>query len=133
MIAKTLGPSALSFYQKADEMTLVPITLAGGVLDKIIFPVVASKQKEYHNVFSIYKKSSILLLFIITPLTAFLISYNSQIIDIIFGETWLPVTPLSILSVCLYVRSQSKVSDPLLEEWVLFIQDHLFNLFTLVL
>ena len=112
VIAKTLGPSALSFYQKADEMTLVPITLAGGVLDKIIFPVVASKQKEHHNVFSIYKKSSILLLFIITPLTAFLISYNSQIIDIIFGETWLPVTPLfSILSVCLYVRSQSKVSD----------------------
>ena len=28
VIAKALGPSALSFYQKADEMTLVPITLA---------------------------------------------------------------------------------------------------------
>lgn len=101
LIGKYIGASALGFYSRAYFLMLQPLNITNQVLARVMFPVLARMQENKDEIKRVYLKSTSLTAFIVFPAIVFVFVCTEPVIELIFGEKWLPAA--AILRVfCIY-------------------------------
>jgi PST family polysaccharide transporter len=107
-----LGANALGIYGRAYQFLMMPTNLFGEVVDKALFPALASVQDNKDRLGRAYLKAVAALIMLSLPLSVFLIVLAPEIIFIVLGTKWMGVVlPFQILASVLVFRSGYKISD----------------------
>ncbi len=114
VIGRLLGAEALGIYGRAYGFLMIPVSLFGGVVDKVLFPAMSSIQNDKQRLSSAYLKSVALIFMLTLPISGLMLILSPEIIYILLGKQWLGVVlPFQILSLVLVFRTASKMSDSL--------------------
>ena len=114
IIGKTLNASALGYYSRAYQIMVAPVRLIGQSLNIVLFPTLASVQKDLPKVRRAFYKSTKLVAFASLVISAVLIVNAREIVLILLGENWLDViVPFQILASGTVFRMSYKISDSL--------------------
>jgi PST family polysaccharide transporter len=114
IIGRYLGSYALGIYGRAYQFLVMPVTLLGTSLDKVLFPVMSQIQDDTTRLKEMYNKSVYLFSLTTIPLTVYLIVLSPEFIDIVLGNSWKDVVfPFQILAVGLYFRLTYRICDSL--------------------
>lgn len=115
IVGKYLGSAALGFYGKAFQIIIMPATLIGGVLDKVLFPAMASIQDQNERIKSAYKRGVSLICYCSLPISLIILILSPEIVNILLGDNWdAVITPLRIFSLGLMFRTSYKINDTLI-------------------
>lgn len=113
---KWLGATALGMYSRSYQLMVMPTTLIGTVMDKVLYPALSRLQDDIDSLKKIYKQGVILTSIISAPLIVFLILYSSEVIDILLGDSWLNVVPIfQILAIGMFFRLGYKINDTIIK------------------
>jgi PST family polysaccharide transporter len=111
IIARTLGPVALSFYDRSYQLMRFPAFLLATIVDDAMFPILSRMQHDLDMMRKTFQKGLGLLAIALLPLSAFVVVTSESIIYILMGEQWLNAIPvLQILSIAMFFRSAQRVS-----------------------
>lgn len=116
VVGRWLGASALGLYGRAYQLMVVPSTLVGNALQKVLFPALARLQEDRARLGEVYRRGLALVATTTLPLSAFVVLFAPQGIELLLGRGWEAVVlPLRILAVAMVFRAGYKVSDALAE------------------
>jgi PST family polysaccharide transporter len=93
VIGRWLGADALGLYGRAYQLMVMPATLFGMALDKVLFPAMAKIQTEQDRLKAVYKKGVALISLVILPISVMIYLLSSEIITV-----FLVVAGLGLLS-----------------------------------
>lgn len=114
VIGRSLGASSLGVYGRAYQFIVMPVTLIGTALDKVLFPIMAKIQNDKKQLENIFIKGINGFSIITFPLSVFVIILAPEIVHFVLGNNWTEViVPFQILSLGLYFRVSYRISDSL--------------------
>lgn len=110
IVGRWNGAAALGYYSRAYSLMTQPINLLGQFTGAVLFSAITKIQNEQERLNSIYKRGSALLSLSAIPISVLICLLSSQIVNILFGPNWRPVTiPLQVLTAGIYFRAASKL------------------------
>jgi O-antigen/teichoic acid export membrane protein len=111
IIARTLGPIALSFYDRSYQLMRFPAFLLATIVDDALFPVFSRMQNEHQMMRKTFSKGIALLAIVLIPLSAVVVLCSEVIIYVLMGSNWVEAIPvLQILAAAMFFRSAQRVS-----------------------
>ncbi|MEM1042737.1 MAG: lipopolysaccharide biosynthesis protein [Bacteroidota bacterium] len=114
IIGRLLGASALGLYGRAFQLTTMPVILAGGVLDKVLFPAMAKIQGDAARLRRIFLEGTSVLNLLTLPLSAASVALAPEIVGVLLGPDWLAaVVPFQVLALGMMLRTSYKIGDAL--------------------
>jgi O-antigen/teichoic acid export membrane protein len=114
VVNRTLGSSALGFYNRAYQLLMVPTSLVGSVIDKVLFPLLSRYQSKHDRLRYVFLNINILIAIVTLPITTVSILLGQDLIIIVLGKNWgEAVLPFKILIISLFFRIAYKVCDSL--------------------
>lgn len=114
VVGRTLGPAALGLYGRAYQLMVAPAQNLGGVLDTVLFPVMAKVQDDPARLAAAYRRGVALLATATLPLSGVLVVLAPEVVRVALGPRWAAVVPaFQILAVGLMFRTSYKISDTL--------------------
>lgn len=114
IVGKFLGADMLGLYGRAYQFMVMPVTLFGAALDKVLFPSMSIIQHNQKIIAKVYLKGVNLIAVVAMPMSVFLVIMSPEIVNVVLGNTWSKVVlPLQILSTSLLFRMSYRVSDSL--------------------
>ncbi len=112
VVGRWLGPTALGLYSNAYQLMASPATLMGQVLDRVLFPTMASVQHEPERLVRAYRSGVFVCSTVMLPVSAIIMILAPEIVHILLGPVWAGVTvPLRILACGMLFRTSYKISD----------------------
>jgi PST family polysaccharide transporter len=112
VVGRWLGQEALGLYKYAYELTGIPATLFGQVLDRVMFSAMARVQHDPRRLAASYESGVALLGALTLPLSALLFVLAPEIVDLLLGPKWDGLTgPFRVLALMLLFRTTYKMSD----------------------
>jgi len=110
--ARYLGAEALGVYGRAYQLLVMPSTLFGRVVDRVLFPVVSGIQNEPKRVLKAYEHALATVAVVVMPLSVLTIVNAQEIVRILLGPGWMGVVvPFQILAIGSLSRTNYKISD----------------------
>jgi PST family polysaccharide transporter len=114
VVGRYMSAADLGAYGRAYQIATGPAILLGGVIDKVLFPTLATRQADRHRLARDYQRSVSLTVSLTAPIAAVVIVVAPELVRILLGSGWDAVTlPLQILMVTLTLRTGYKLSDAL--------------------
>nr|WP_246476703.1 lipopolysaccharide biosynthesis protein [Salicibibacter cibi] len=115
VVGRFLGAEALGFYGRAYQLMMMPVTLFGTVLDKILFPAMSTIQEQNKRILRVYRRGIAMVSLIIIPIGAFLWLAAPEIVLMLLGTSWTEIIPaFQILIAGLLFRTSYRLSDSLI-------------------
>ncbi|MDZ4135796.1 MAG: lipopolysaccharide biosynthesis protein [Paracoccaceae bacterium] len=112
VVGRWLGPTALGLYSNAYQLMASPATLMGQVLDRVLFPTMASVQHEPDRLIRAYRSGVFVCAAIMLPVSVVIAILAPEIVLVLLGPSWIEVTiPLRILAFGMLFRTSYKISD----------------------
>ncbi|MFT7649701.1 MAG: O-antigen/teichoic acid export membrane protein [Candidatus Poriferisodalaceae bacterium] len=112
VVGSMLSSAALGVYGRAYQLLATPAMLMGQVIDRVLFPMLASIQDKKDLLRLQYWRAVSLVALVMLPLSSLVLVLAPEIVRVILGPDWeAVVTPLRILAVSLVARTSYKVSD----------------------
>lgn len=112
VVGRWLGPIALGLYSNAYQLMASPATLLGQVLDRVLFPTMASVQHEPDRLIRAYRSGIFVCATVMLPFSVFIVILAPEIVLILLGPVWADVAiPLRILACAMLFRTSYKISD----------------------
>lgn len=109
---KFLGSESLGLYSRAYSFMVMPITLIGTAMDRVLFPAMSSIQNNHKKIENIFYQSTGLISIVSISLSVFIIILSPEIVMILLGKGWEGVVaPLQVLSMGIFFRMSYRVSD----------------------
>lgn len=107
-----LGADALGFYGRAYQLIVMPATLFGRAVDRVLFPLIASIQDDRKRAGTALTTGLGLTGVLTAPLAVVLVVCAPELVQVLLGEDWTAVAfPLQLLACGLVFRTGYKVSD----------------------
>ncbi|MDP1904060.1 MAG: lipopolysaccharide biosynthesis protein [Pseudomonadota bacterium] len=114
VVGRWLGADALGIYGRVYQFMVVPANMLGNVVDKVLFPTMASVQDDRNKLSNMYLGLTGVVTLLAAPISAILFTYAHEIVDILLGNKWgAVVAPMQIFSLVLIFRAGYKFSDSL--------------------
>lgn len=114
VVARRLGAVSLGFYTQAYQFIVMPANLFGAVLDRVMFPAMASVQDEPVRLAEVYRQSVAACLLLTVPISIGVAVLAPELVLVLLGTKWLAVVaPLQVLALGLSFRTTYKMSDSL--------------------
>lgn len=114
VVGRWLGASALGHYSYAYQLMASPATLFGQILDRVLFPTMASVQHEPARLMRAYRSGVFACSTVILPVSAVIAILAPEIVLVLLGPVWADVAvPLRILAFGMLFRTSYKISDTL--------------------
>jgi PST family polysaccharide transporter len=114
VIGRWLGADALGVYGRAYQLVTGPAALFGGVLDRVLFPVMARLQSYPDRLATAFRCGVALVAFAVLPLSTLAFFLAPELIRVVLGPQWdHAVLPFQILTLGLTFRTSYKLSDSL--------------------
>ncbi|MEK0363755.1 lipopolysaccharide biosynthesis protein [Pseudomonas sp. CBC3] len=112
IVGKFLGAGALGVYSNSYRLMLFPASLIGGVIDKVLFPILSNIQDDKKRISRIYVDILSLATMLLVPISIYLYFFASEIIMLVLGEQWGDaIIVFQLLIVFLAFRLNYKFSD----------------------
>ncbi|ABS63525.1 polysaccharide biosynthesis protein [Parvibaculum lavamentivorans DS-1] len=114
VVGRWLGAEALGIYARSYQLIMQPANLFGTVVDKVLFPAMASVQDDKERLARAYERLTGVVAMITLPLSFVLIVLADELILTVLGGQWGGVVlPFQILVVTLVFRTAYKLGDSL--------------------
>ncbi|MFU8805483.1 MAG: lipopolysaccharide biosynthesis protein, partial [Bradymonadaceae bacterium] len=114
IVGRWLGAEGLGAYERAYQLLIMPATLLGGVVDRVMFPVMSRVQDDPERLGEAFRRSTSLIALLTLPVSAVIIIAADEIVGLFLGSGWDEVVlPLQILAMGLLFRTSYKISDAL--------------------
>lgn len=112
IIGRFLGATPLGLYERAYRVMNVPAKVLGSVLERVLFPSMASIQEDTTRLRDAYRKSVAFVALTVLPVSAFSILVAPELIRVALGPGWSEaVVPFQILTLGMYFRTAYKVGN----------------------
>jgi len=112
VVGRWLGAAALGVYGRAYNLMVMPATVFGRIVNRVLFPVMAQVQDERRRLGAAYERSLAIVGLASLPLAAFLWVVAPEFIPVLLGPQWTGVVlPFRMFSISLLFRMSSKISD----------------------
>lgn len=114
VVGRWLGAEALGIYGRAYQCLMMPANMVGNVVDMVLFPAMASVQKDKVRLGRAYTQAVAVVAMVTLPLSGFLVILAPEIIHVLLGGQWMEmVLPFQVLASALVFRTSYKISDSL--------------------
>lgn len=112
LIGRWLGADALGIYGRAYQLAVLPATLLGQVLDKVLFSSMSKVQHDAAVFRASYLTNLTYVNGFVIPVTVYCIALAPSIINVVLGGAWASVVwPFQILCLGMIFRTGYKVSN----------------------
>jgi O-antigen/teichoic acid export membrane protein len=105
LVGRLLGAGSLGLYTRASFLTTTAATLFGNVTRLSVFPAMTQVRGDVERLRSALLKTLAVVALLTLPLSAFCITFASEIVNLLLGAHWdEAVVPFAVLSGALYFR-----------------------------
>jgi O-antigen/teichoic acid export membrane protein len=112
VVGRWLGAAALGIYGRAYNLMVLPATVFGKIVNRVLFPVMAQVQDQRERLAAGYERSLAIVALISLPVSSFLWIVAPEFIPVLLGPKWTSVVlPFRLFTCGLFFRMSSKVSD----------------------
>jgi PST family polysaccharide transporter len=112
VVGRWLGATALGLYGRAYNLMVMPASVFGRIVNRVLFPVMAQVQDEPRRLGGAYERASAIVALVSLPVSACLWVVAPEFIRVVLGPAWDGVVmPFRFFSISLLFRMSSKVSD----------------------
>lgn len=112
VVGRFLGMTALGVYGRAYQLTGIPASVLGQILNKVLFPSMAKMQNQKERLATVYLRGVNLIAIVTLPISIGGFIVAPEIISVVLGEQWTAVVlPFRILLLGFLMRSSYKFSD----------------------
>lgn len=109
---RVLGMSAVGLYGRAYQLLDIPNQYVGMALDNVLFPAMAQRQHDRQSIAQSFLRGISIVNLALFPMAVFLALQSDNIILLLFGEEWLPASPvLQLLCLTLPLKTSVKLVD----------------------
>lgn len=114
VIGRWLGAETLGIYGRAYQLMVMPASLFGRAVDKVLFPALAKVQDSSQRLAAAFKRGMALTALFVLPASAVMFIMAPEIILVLLGSAWQEViVPFRILAVGMFFRTGYKVTGTL--------------------
>ncbi|SFF25262.1 polysaccharide transporter, PST family [Paenibacillus algorifonticola] len=114
IIGRGLGAAALGLYGRAYQLAVLPATLLGQVLDKVLFSSMSKLQDDLQQLKASYIRSISYTSLLVAPISVICYLLASEIVAVVLGSGWTEVViPFQILCIGMLFRTTYKISNSL--------------------
>lgn len=114
VIARVFGAGDLGFYSRSQQLGVLPASLIGQTVDRLLFPTMAREQENRMQLSSRFLRTSELLATVVIPISIFACILAPEVVRIVLGPGWeKSVVLLQILLLGMTFRVGYRVSDSL--------------------
>jgi O-antigen/teichoic acid export membrane protein len=111
-LGKIFAPSLLGLFERSFQIKTLPSNYLGGILDKVMFPVMSQIQDEEERLFKVYHFGLGFSNSILMPVAIYLMYFSEAIVLILLGKEWMDaVVPLQIMFAILPFSISSRMAD----------------------
>lgn len=112
VVGRYLGKAALGVYGRAYSLMVMPATIFGRIVNRVLFPVMSQVQDQKHRLASGYERALAIVALLSLPVSTFLWVVAPEFIPVLLGPRWTAaVLPFRMFSISLLFRMSSKISD----------------------
>lgn len=112
VVGRWLGPAALGLYGRAYSLMVMPATVFGRIVNRVLFPVMSQVQDERDRLAGGYERALAIVALLALPVSAFLWMVAPEFIPALLGPAWTSaVLPFRLFTISLLFRMSSKISD----------------------
>ena len=134
VIAKLLGPVALSFYDRSYQLMRFPAFLLATIVDDVLFPIFSKNQSSTRLLKVGFLNGLGLLSVVLFPLTVILVIKAELVIGVLLGPNWSSAVPIfAILCSALFFRSAQRVGTALMRALGRVYQSAIFQIVYLIM
>ena len=111
LVGKSFGATELGLYSRGYQFLIAPAILIGGIVDKVLFPLISKKKREQHkNTFEFFVASYFAVMTLGSLLAIFCFSYIEYFVIYGLGEQWVDAVPVfQWLSLCIPYKAAQKI------------------------
>lgn len=114
VVGRWLGADSLGLYGRAYKLAMLPATIVGGALDRVLFPAMARFQHDRAFLWDWFRRGSAGLAIAVYPVSMVALVLAPEIVDVVLGGAWLAmVLPFQLLCLGAPLRAGYKMSDSL--------------------
>jgi O-antigen/teichoic acid export membrane protein len=112
VVGRWLGSAALGIYGRAYSLMVMPATVFGKIVNRVLFPVMAHVQDERGRLAAAYERALAIVALISLPVSAGLWVVAPEFIPALLGPKWTAaVLPFRLFTCGLFFRMSSKITD----------------------
>jgi O-antigen/teichoic acid export membrane protein len=112
VVGRWLGAAALGIYGRAYSLMVMPATVFGKTVNRVLFPVMAQVQNEPERLGAAYERALAVVALVSLPVSACLWIIAPEFIRVVLGPAWGEVVlPFRLFTISLLFRMSSKISD----------------------
>jgi PST family polysaccharide transporter len=112
VVGRWLGPAALGVYGRAYSLMVMPATVFGRIVNRVLFPVMAQVQDQRARLAAAYERALAIVALVSLPVSAFLWVVAPEFIPVLLGPKWTGVVlPFRFFTFSLLFRMSSRISD----------------------
>jgi len=112
VVGRWLGAAALGIYGRAYRLMVLPATVFGKIVNRVLFPVMAQVQNERERLAGGYERALAIVALVSLPVSTVMWIVAPEFIPVLLGPHWTAVVlPFRLFSISLFFRMSSKVSD----------------------
>jgi O-antigen/teichoic acid export membrane protein len=112
VVGRWLGAEALGLYGRSYQLMMLPATLLGQVLDRVLFPAMARIQHHPERLASAYTRGVALIALVVLPCSVSAFILAPELISCLLGPQWHEITiPFQIFALGMLFRTSYKMSD----------------------
>src|SRR5205085_2202322 len=107
-----LGAGPLGLYSRAYNFLMVPTTLFGTVVDKVLFPAMAHIQGDTKRLTRAFRRSLAIVAMVTLPVSVVLVVLAPELVTLVLGQRWSGmIVPFQVLAGTMLFRTSYKMSD----------------------
>lgn len=111
-LGKVFAPSLLGVFERSFQIKTLPSKYVGGILDKVMFPVMSQIQDKEERLFKVYHFGLGFSNSILMPFAIYLMYFSEAIVLILLGKEWMDaIVPLQIMFAILPFSISSRMAD----------------------
>ena len=115
LVGRIMGSAALGIYGRSMQLFLMPTTLLGQVVDRVLFSVLASIKSDPIRVRRAMRDGTAFLSLMVVPASVVIGALAPELVKTILGPGWFDVVELlQILCMGMYLRTGVKVSEAII-------------------
>ena len=112
VVGRWLGSAALGIYGRAYSLMVMPATVFGKIVNRVLFPVMAHVQDERARLAGAYERALAIVALVSLPVSAALWVVAPEFIPALLGPQWTAaVLPFRLFTCGLFFRMSSKITD----------------------
>lgn len=93
IIGKFFAPAQVGYYNRADTLQMIPVSVFNGVVTTVTFPLFSAIQNDDVRLKSVYKKIMQMVIFLVAPTLIFMAVLAEPLFRFLFTENFLPAVP----------------------------------------